>query len=90
MKSKRLYQNLYAHADHEAIAKLVKSNIGSPWVVSYDYATEILAMYKGCAQIMYGMNYSAGGNRYRGSEAMFLSPELNIPDVENPEKLRVA
>jgi len=90
VKSKGLYQNLYSHTDHEEIAKLVMSKIGIPWIVSYDYAPEILAMYKGCPQIMYGMNYSAGENRFRGSEAMFFSEKLTIPDVENPEKLRVA
>lgn len=88
VKSKRLYQNLYAHDDHAAIAKLVISKIGSPWIVSYDYAPEILKMYKGCAQIMYGMNYSAGENRYKGSEAMFFSKGLHVPEVANPAKLK--
>ena len=79
VKSERLYRNLYDHADHAAISKLVKQSISVPWIVSYDYAPEILAMYKGgCKSIVYGMNYSAGTNRYEGSEAMFFSPKLSM------------
>ncbi len=87
VKSKRLYKNLYTHDDHAAIAKMVKEKISIPWIVSYDYAPEILGMYKGCSSLVYGMNYSAGKNRYKGSEAMFFREGLLIPDVESPAKI---
>lgn len=90
VKSKRLYKNLYTHADHEAIARLVVERIAIPWIVSYDYAPEILSMYQGYPQIVYGMNYSAGETRYEGSEAMFFSRAITMPDVANPARLKAA
>ena len=89
VKSKRLYRNLYTHKGHEDIAKLVKK-LAKPWIVSYDYAPEILAMYDGCPSLMYGLNYSAGTNRYKGCEAMFFSKGLSVPDVKNPANLEAA
>lgn len=90
VKSKRLYSNLYTHEGHEGIAKMVRKKITQPWIVSYDYAPEILAMYDGCPSLMYGLNYSAGKHRYEGCEAMFFSKGLSVPDVKNPAKLKAA
>lgn len=90
VKSKRLYRNLYKHEDHASIADLVIRTIRKPWLVSYDFAPEILEMYRGCSRIIYGMNYSAGRERYKGSEAMFFCDDLVIPDVKNPAKLQAA
>lgn len=90
VKSERLYKNLYTPADHAAIAMLVRQSISIPWIVSYDYAPEILELYRACPSIVYGMNYSAGSKRYKGSEAMFFSPKLSIPDAENPSKVEAA
>jgi DNA adenine methylase len=61
----------------------------TPWVVSYDHRPEIVQMYKGFATLVYGMNYSAA-DRYKGSEVMFFSEILTIPDVRNPSKLKAA
>jgi DNA adenine methylase len=88
VNAERLYKNHYKHDDHVAIAKLVKK-IKIPWIVSYDHRPEIVAMYKGCPTINYGMNYSAA-NRYKGSEVMFFSEKLSIPDMENPASLKAA
>lgn len=90
VKSKRLYRNLYTHEGHAEIAKLVMKNLAKPWIVSYDYAPEILEMYNGCPSLMYGLNYSAGKNRYKGCEAMFFSKGLTIPDVKNAADLKAA
>jgi DNA adenine methylase len=88
LKADRLYENHYEHNDHLVISKLVKK-IGVPWIVSYDHRPEIVGMYKGLASIVYGMNYSAA-DRYKGSEVMFFSRSLIIPDVKNPSKLAAA
>ena len=82
-----LYKNHYRHDDHVAIAKLVKSEIKLPWIVSYDYAPEIIALYKWARSISYRMSYSAQ-DRYNGAEAMFFSRGLMVPDVKNPTKLK--
>lgn len=89
VKGKGLYQNHYTHADHKAIARQVQRNIKLPWVVSYDYAPEIMEMYAKSRSIVYGLNYSAQ-NKYEGMEAMFFSKKLVIPDVSNPSKLKAA
>lgn len=90
MKADDLYENHYAHGDHATIAEIVQKKIGIPWIVSYDHRPEIAKLYKGSRKIIYGMNYSAGKDRYRGSEIMFFSPGILIPDVKNPAKLDAA
>lgn len=89
LKAERLYRNHYDHEDHVAIAKLVSTKIKVPWIVSYDHRPEIVEMYKGFPKIVYGMNYSAS-DYYEGSEIMFFSQQLEIPDVENPAKAKAA
>ncbi len=89
VKGQGLYENHYLHDDHVSIAKLVNNHIDHPWIVSYDHAPEIIEMYKGCATITYGINYSAQ-DRYKGAEAMFFSDKLLIPDVKNPANLKAA
>lgn len=89
VKGEGLYQNFYRHADHVEIATLVQSHIKQPWVVSYDAAAEIKALYEKCVHIEYGLNYSAQ-DRYQGAEFMFFSKGLNIPDVANPAGLKAA
>jgi DNA adenine methylase len=89
VKGQDLYENHYFHQDHLDIANLVKHEISLPWVVSYDHAPEIMAMYQGCKSITYGINYSAQ-DRYKGAEAMFFSDKLTIPDVKNPSNLKAA
>jgi DNA adenine methylase len=88
-KADRLYKNFYKHDDHAAIAKLVEEKIKVPWIVSYDHRPEIVKMYKGFPKIIYGMNYSAADS-YKGSEVMFFSKRISIPDEENPAKLKAA
>jgi DNA adenine methylase len=89
LKADRLYRNHYDHEDHLAIAKLVSNKIKVPWIVSYDHRPEIVKMYKGFPTIVYGMNYSAA-DYYKGSEVIFFSKQLEIPDVNNPAKVEAA
>lgn len=84
-KAQDLYQNHYTHADHVAIAKLVKNELKIPWIVSYDNVPEIIKLYHSFPTITYGMSYSAG-DRYSGSEAMFFNRKVSIPDEENPSQ----
>jgi DNA adenine methylase len=89
VKGEGLYDNHYQHADHVEIAKLVTAKIKQPWIVSYDHAKEIKALYRRCPSITYGISYSAQ-DRYKGAELMFFSDKLVVPDVKNPTKLQVA
>ncbi len=84
-KGDSLYENYYSHADHAAIARLV-SVIGQPWIVSYDNVEQIRAMYKKYKSTEYKLNYSVR-DRYAGSEIIFYSPNLRIPDVNDPSRV---
>ncbi|HHT3065074.1 MULTISPECIES: DNA adenine methylase [Klebsiella/Raoultella group] len=87
VKGKGLYINHYNHEDHVNVAKVVQSDIKTPWIVSYDNTPEIRDMYKKTQSLMYGINYSAQ-DRYKGSEAMFFSDLLKIPVTDNPTKIK--
>lgn len=89
VKGEGLYENHYKHQDHARVANLVKMIANKKWIVSYDNAPEICEFYRDFPQITYGLNYSAQ-NRYIGSEVMFFSPDLVIPDVVNPSRLKAA
>lgn len=78
----RLYRNTYKHADHARIAGLVGS-IRHPWIVSYDNAPEVCALYGKFRQQTFGLGYSANA-RYEGTEVMVFSPKLKIPGEVEP------
>lgn len=90
VKGKGLYRNFYKHDDHEAIAKTIqKKSFKFPWVVSYDNAEEICAMYELSKSLSYGLNYTAQ-RRYVGNEVMFFSKKIIAPDSAIPQAKAVA
>lgn len=90
IKGKGLYRNYYEHDDHVAIAKTIQgANFKRHWVVSYDNVEEIFAMYQLSKSLSYGLNYSAQ-RRYIGSEVMFFSQNLIIPEESIPQTKSVA
>ena len=82
-KAQRLYRNHYAEADHARIAKLVQTKLRARWIVSYDDAPEIAALYPKRRHIRYVLNYSAQTKR-SGGELMFFSDKLKYPNTNNP------
>jgi DNA adenine methylase len=85
VKGRGLYRNYYEHDDHLAIAKkLQSSEFNRQWVVSYDNATEIQAMYQLSQGLSYGLNYTAQ-RRYVGNEVMYFSSSLSIPENLIPQ-----
>lgn len=84
-KAERLYQHIYAHQDHERIAAQVRK-LQCNWVVSYDNAPEVEALYGGLTRIRYDLHYSAA-KKQRGSELMYFSDELAAPDVATPANI---
>ena len=90
MKGRGLYRNFYLHEDHLAIAKLLQSKkFVRSWVVSYDNAEEICAMYQMSQGLTYSLNYTAQ-KRYVGSEVMFFSRDLAINEEGIPQSKAVA
>jgi len=88
VKGEGLYENHYIHNDHVEIVELVISDVKQPWVVSYDNTPEINKLYDGFRNIKYDLNYSAQ-ERYAGSEIMFFSKSLVVPEVKNPAQVRL-
>lgn len=82
IKGAGLYENHYGHDDHAEIAAIV-SNLGVPWLVSYDRVDEIETMYQRFRSISYRLSYSAH-EHHHGTEVMFFSRDVRIPDVESP------
>jgi DNA adenine methylase len=73
----RLYANYYGSADHVELANLLEV-YPHCWVVSYDYAPEILTLYQRYRCLVYDLRYTAAV-RQHGSEVMFLSDQLQLP-----------
>lgn len=85
VKGEGLYRNYYEHDDHVQIAKVLQQKkFKWPWVVSYDNVDEIRAMYTMSKALSYGLNYTAQ-RRYVGSEVMFFSEGLVVPDEAIPQ-----
>lgn len=61
--------------------------ISTKWLVSYDFVQQIDEMYNNYSKIVYGINYSAQ-NRYQGTEVIFFSDGLIIPDINDPTKTK--
>lgn len=78
VKGEGLYDNFYAPEDHQAVAAAVLA-LEHPWVVSYDAAPEIIDMYRDARSRRYRLSYSAH-ERQAGSEVMFYSDDLHIPE----------
>jgi len=78
----RLYRNTYKHADHAKIAGMVGA-IPHQWIVSYDNAPEVCALYGKYRQQTFGLGYSANA-RYKGTEVMVFSDRLKIPGEVEP------
>jgi DNA adenine methylase len=76
---RRLYADFYKADDHAAVAGTLGS-FPHRWVVSYDYAPEILTLYRGHSCVVYDLLYRAQ-ERYDGAEAIFFSPGVIIPPM---------
>ena len=89
IKGKGLYRNYYNHDDHVAIANALQDKrFRWPWVVSYDNTQEIRRMYEMSKSLCYSLNYTAQ-KRYMGSEVMFFSEDLAVPEDGVPKTRNV-
>lgn len=88
VKGKGLYQNHYEHCDHAVIATKV-AKIKQPWLVSYDNVPQIKNLYSAYRSLVFGLKYSAQA-RYEGSEIMFFSNGMKIPNEIIPSRAAAA
>ena len=82
---RRLYANYYSHKDHEVIANLLDS-YPHCWVVSYDYAPEILTLYRHHRCFVYTLTYTASARR-DGAEVVFFSDDLQLATARTLREL---
>jgi DNA adenine methylase len=87
-KGQELYENHYHQKDHAEIATLVSNSIRQPWLVSYDNEPAIMSLYEEHRCVDYAVDYSAQ-TRYKGSEVIFHSSRLHVPQVDNPVHVRM-
>jgi DNA adenine methylase len=73
-----LYTNSYQHKDHAALARAVRS-MPHRWMLTYDDADEIRAMYLGLRQFRKTLTYYAQVKR-AAAELLVLSDSLGAPD----------
>jgi DNA adenine methylase len=85
VKGQRLYDDFYTPDDHAAVAGLV-AQITHHWMVSYDKTPEVEQLYKSYRCMSYNLSYSAA-ERYKGSEIIFFSDSLIIPQVTRPNSI---
>jgi len=77
LKGSKLYTNFYKPEDHAAVADTIKS-LSKPWVVTYDNADEIKALYSDKKLYNFALNYSLATKR-KGTELLVASDTIRIP-----------
>jgi len=82
-KGHKLYENHYSFDDHVKLASLIPIQVKQPWIVSYDYCPQIIGLYSQYRNIQYNLDYSAQES-YTGSEIMFFSNNITIPETVKP------
>jgi len=72
VKGQQLYRNAYAPEDHAAIAAAVQA-VPTPWLVTYDNAPEVAALYADAHGCTFDLTYSMHLDRPRATERLFHS-----------------
>ena len=78
-KGSSLYTSFYNREDHGNVAKCIKS-LKTKWILTYDNADEIKALYPSSRQYNFSLNYSAQTKR-KGTELLIHSK--NLKNLEN-------
>ncbi|WP_026052045.1 DNA adenine methylase [Herbaspirillum rubrisubalbicans] len=74
-----LYLSFYEPSDHARLAGVVRG-LKVPWMMTYDDAPEIAALYSGLPMFRKSLIYYAQVKR-RASELLVLSPNLKLPSA---------
>jgi DNA adenine methylase len=79
VKGSGLYEDHYGPTDHRQIAAKIQAYSTHKWMVSYDNAPEIRAVYRDRRSLTYGLSYSAS-KVYTGAENMYFCDEMALPN----------
>jgi DNA adenine methylase len=80
MKGQTLYTNFYEHSDHVELAQTIES-LEAPWILTYDNACEIKALYTPFDKFLFNINYSAARKR-KGTELFVKSTHLTVDAID--------
>jgi DNA adenine methylase len=72
-----LYVNYYTNENHFALSKYIQG-LGCTWILTYDYAPQIVEMYKNARKKLLILNYTAA-KKEKGYEMLAFSNNLIIP-----------
>lgn len=78
-KGSSLYTSFYSPHDHADVAQAILA-LDRPWVLTYDAASEISALYKERPQFLFDIKYSLQTKRI-GSELLIASSGLVLPEI---------
>lgn len=76
-KGSSLYTSFYSPSDHADVAESIVA-LDRPWILTYDAAAEISALYVDRPQFLFDIKYSLQTKR-TGSELLIASHDLKLP-----------
>ena len=78
VKGSNLYLNYYKPSDHAILSRFLRRIENVKWLVTYDNATEIRALYHWCKILDFNLHYSAHSSK-QGSEILIQGKGLALP-----------
>ncbi|HVX00843.1 MAG TPA: DNA adenine methylase [Candidatus Babeliaceae bacterium] len=89
IKGNDLYLNFYKPEDHARLSDMIQTGINCKWILSYDAADEVLALYQQRNHFVYDLQYNAS-RVYKGREVFIFSDDLVIPHTSKTEYINSA
>lgn len=86
-KGKQLYQNFFIKKDHQEIFTMI-DKLSCPWIVTYDNADEIKAIYKKYKCWYFDLMYGVA-NSGINSELLFISDEHLLPHLDEKQSKKI-
>jgi DNA adenine methylase len=81
-KGQQLYLNAYSHNDHVQLSDFLHSDFCNyNWIISYDACLPVAQLYQDLRCTEQILNYSVTNNHKKGTEFVFYSNQIKIPDI---------
>jgi len=77
-KASGLYLNFYHKDDHARLANVIQNTVSRKWILSYDSAEQIVALYNQRRLFTYDLQYNAS-KVYKGKEVFVFCDDLILP-----------
>ncbi len=78
VKGSQLYLNHYKPEDHAKVSDYLRDKADFPWVLTYDDAPEIRALYRDMTCRSFSLHYSAHSSK-KGKEVLIAPPTVALP-----------